>query len=102
MEVINVVHGVWVGVFIGADSHVTAFLAVRADVFPQSRRLFESAVAERAAARPLSGVDQLVVFQVLQATEPLPTDGTHVGLLPRVGAPMFTQTIQVAEAISAL
>lgn len=102
MEVINVVHGVRVGVVARADSHVTTLLPVCADVFPQGRGLFEAAVAERAAARPLPGVDELVVFQVLQATQPLPTDGTHVGFLSRVRAPVFPQTIQVAEAVPAL
>lgn len=102
MEVINVVHGVWVRVITGPDSHVTALLPVRTDVFPQRSRLFEAAVAERAAARSLSGVDELVVFEVLQAAQSLPTDGAHVGFLSRVRAPVFAQTVQVAEAVSTL
>ncbi len=102
MEVVNVIHGVWVRVITGTNSHVTAFLPVRADVFPQRRGLLEAAVAEGAAARSLSGVDELVVFEVLQAAQALPTDGAHVGFLPGVRAPVFAQTVQVAEAVSTL
>lgn len=102
MEIVNVIHGIWVRVVTGTNSHVAAFLPVCADVFPQRRRLLEAAVAEGAAARPLSGVDELVVFEVLQAAQPLPADGAHVGFLSGVCAPVFAQTVQVAEAVSTL
>lgn len=102
VEVVNVVHGVWVRVVAGADSHVTALLPVRADVLAQRRGLLEAAVAEGAAARPLAGVDELMVFEVLQAAQALPADGAHVGFLPGVRAPVFAQTVQVAEAVPAL
>lgn len=102
MKVVNVIHGVWVRVITGTDSHVTAFLPVRADVLPQCRGLLEAAVAEGAAARSLSGVDELVVFEVLQAAQALPADGAHVWFLPRVCASVFAQTVQVAEAVSTL
>lgn len=102
MEVVNVIHGVCVRVVTGTDPHVAAFLPVRADVFPQCGGLLESAVAEGAAARPLPGVNELVVFEVLQAAQALPADGAHVGFLPRVCAPVLAQTVQVAEAVSTL
>lgn len=102
MEVVYVIHGIWVCVIAGADPHVAAFLPVRADVFPQRRRLLEAAAAEGAAARPLSSVNQLVVLEMLQAAQTLPADGAHVRFLPGVRAPVFAQTVQVAEAVSTL
>lgn len=102
MEVVHVVQGVRVRVFTGAHSQVTAFLAVRANMLPQRRGLLEGAVAEGTAARPLPGVDELVVFEVLQAAQALPADGAHVRLLARVRAAMLAQTVQVAEAVPAL
>lgn len=102
MEIVNVIHGVWVRVVAGPNSQVTALLPVRADVFPQRRGLLEAAVAEGATARPLSGVDELVVLKVLQATQALSADGAHVRFLPGVCAPVFAQTVQVAEGVSAL
>lgn len=102
MKVVNVINGVWVRVITGTNSHVTAFLPVCADVFPQRCRLLKAAIAEGAAARPLAGVDELVVFEVLQAAQALPTDGTHIGFLSGVCAPVFAQTVQVAEAVSTL
>ncbi len=102
MEIVNVIHGVWVRVITGTNSHVTTFLPVRADVFPQRCGLLEAAVAEGAAARPLSSVDELVVFEVLQAAQALPADGTHVGFLSGVCASVFAQTVQVSEAVSTL
>lgn len=102
MEVVHIINGVLVRFVIGGDSHVTAFVAVGADVFPQRCGLFEGAVAEGTAARPLASVDELVVFEVLQAAQPLPTDGAHVRFLPRVRAAVLAQAIQVAEAVPAL
>lgn len=102
MEVVNIIHGIWVRVITGSDPHVTAFLPMRADVFPQRRGLLEAAVAEGAAAWSLSGVDELMVFEVLQAAQALSTDGTHVRFLSGVCAPVFAQTVQVAEAVSTL
>lgn len=102
MKVVNVIHGVWVRVIAGTNPHVTAFLPVRADMLPQRCRLFEAAVAEGAAARSLSSVDELVVFEVLQATQALPADGAHIRFLPCVCASVFAQTVQVAEAVSTL
>lgn len=102
MQVVNVVHGVRVRVVAGTDSQVAALLPVGADVFPQRRRLLEAAVAEGAAAGPLPGVDELVVLEVLQATQALPADGAHVGFLSSVRAPVLAQTVQVAEAVPAL
>lgn len=90
MEVINVIHSVWVCVIIGSNSHVTTFLPVRTDVFPQRCGLFEAAVAEGTAARPLSSVDKLVVFEVLKAAQALPAYGTHVRFLSCVRAPVFS------------
>lgn len=102
MKVVNVIHGVWVCLVASAQSHVATFLPVRADMLPQRRRLFKAAIAEGAAAGPLSGVDELVVFEMLQAAQTLPADGTHVGFLPRVRAAVFAQTVQVAETVAAL
>lgn len=102
MEIVYIIHGVRVRVITGSDPHVTAFLPVRADVFPQRCRFLEAAVAEGAAAGSLSGVDELVVFEVLQAAQALPADGAHVGFLSGVCAPVLSQTVQVAEAISTL
>lgn len=102
MEVVNIIHGVWVRVIAGANSQVTALLPVRADVFPQRCRLLEAAVAEGATAGSLSSVDELVVLEVLQAAQALPADGAHVWLLSRVRAPVFAQTVQVAEGVSTL
>lgn len=102
MKVVNVINGIWVRVVIGTNSHVTAFLPVRADVFPQRCRLLEAAVTEGAAAWPLPSVDELVMFEVLQAAQALPTDGTHIGFLPSVRAPVFAQTVQVPETVSTL
>lgn len=102
METVYVVQSIWVGVITGAHAHVAAFLAVRTDVFPQCSRLLEAAVAEGAAARSLPSVDELVVFEVLQAAQALPTDCTHIGFLSGVCAPVFAQTVQVAEAVSTL
>lgn len=102
MKVVNVIHGVWVRVVTGTNSHVTAFLPMCADVLPQRGGLLEAAVAEGAAARSLSGVDELVVFEVLQPAQTLPTDGAHVRFLSRVRASVFAQTVQVAEAVSTL
>lgn len=102
MEVVNVIQGIWICVISGTNSHVTPFLSVCADVFPQRCWLLEAAVAEWAAARPLTSVDELVVFEMLQAAQALPTDGTHIRFLSGVCAPMFAQTIQVAETVSTL
>lgn len=102
MEIVHVVDGVWVRVVAGADAQLPALLAVRADVFAQRRRLLEGAVAKGAAAGSLPGVDELVVFEVLQATQALPADGAHVRLLARVRAPVLAQTVQMAEAIPTL
>lgn len=99
MEVVNVVRVRVVG---GAYPHVAALLAVRAHVLAQRRGLLEGAVAERTAARPLPGVDELVVLEVLQAAQALPADGAHVGLLASVCAAVFAQAVQVAEAVPAL
>lgn len=101
MEAIDVVHGVWVRLLAGADAHVAALVAVRPGVLAQRRGFLEGAVAEGAAAGPLPGVDELVVLEVLQATQALPADGAHVGLLARVRAPVLAQTVQVAEAVAA-
>lgn len=84
MEVVHIIHGVWVRVVAGANSQVAALLPVRADVLPQRGGLLEAAVAEGATAGSLSSVDELVVFEVLQAAQALPADGAHVRLLPRV------------------
>ena len=102
METVYVVQSIRVGVITGAHAHVAAFLAVRTDVFPQRSRLLEAAVAEGAAARSLPSVDELVVFEVLQAAQALPADGAHIWFLPRVRASVFAQTVQVAEAVSTL
>lgn len=102
VEVVNVVQNVLLCFVHGNNPQVTALLPVRADVFAQRRGLLEAAVAEGAAAGPLPGVDQLVVFQVLQAAQALPTDGTNVRFFPGVRAPVFAQTVQVAEAVPTL
>lgn len=102
MKVVNVIHGIWVRVITGTNPHVTAFLPVCTDVLPQRRRLLEGAVAEGAAARSLSGVDELVVFEVLQAAQAFPADGAHIRFLPCMCASVFAQTVQVAEAVSTL
>lgn len=103
MQAVDVVDGVGVRL-LGAGGHgqMACLLSVRAHVLSQRRRLLEGAVAEGAAARPLAGVDQLVVLQVLQATQPLAADGTHVGLFAGVRAPVLAQAVQVAEAVAAL
>lgn len=102
VEIVHVVDGVRVSVVAGADPHVAALLAVRADVLPQRRRLLEGAVAEGAAAGSFPRVDQLVVLEVLQAAQALPADGAHVRLLAGVRAPVFAETVQVAEAVPTL
>lgn len=102
METVNVIQSIWVGVIAGAHAHVATFLAVRADVFPQCSRFLEAAVAEGAAARSLSSVDELVMFKVLQTAQAFPTDSTHIRFLSGVCAPVFAQTVQVAEAVSTL
>lgn len=102
VEIVHVVDGVWVRVVAGADAQLAALLAVGADVLAQRRRLLEGAVAEGAAAGSLPGVDELVVLEVLQATQALPADGAHVRLLARVRAPVLAQAVQMAEAIPAL
>lgn len=102
MQVVNVINSVWVRVIAGTDSHVAPLLAMSTDVFPQCSGFLEAAVAEGAAARPLSGVDELVVFEMLQAAQALPTYGTDIRLLPRVRASVFAQAVQMAETVSAL
>lgn len=102
MEIVNVIHGVWVRVITGPDSQVTTLLPVRADVFPQRCGLLEAAVAEGATTWPFSSVDELVVLEVLQATQALSADGANIGFLASVCAPVFAQTVQVAEGVSAL
>lgn len=102
MEIVHVINGVRVCVVAGADSQLPALLAVRADVFSERRRLLEGAVAKGAAAGSFPRVDELVVFEVLQATQALPADGAHVRLLTRVRAPVLAQAVQMAEAVATL
>lgn len=93
MEAVDVVQGVWVRILSHACLHVARLFTVSADMLAQRRRLLEGAVAEGAAAGFLSGVDALVVLQVLQSAQTLATDGTHVGLVTSVGALVLAQAI---------
>lgn len=102
MEVVNVVNSVWIGFIIASDSHVSTFLSVGSDVFSERRGLLEAAAAEGTAAGSLSGVDELVVLEMLQSAQTFPTDGTHVGFLSCVRASVFAQTVQMSETVPTL
>lgn len=102
MEVVYVVYGLLFLVLVAPDAHVPSLILVCAYVFAQRCWLLKGAVAIGAAAGPFSSVNELVVLEVLQSTQALPTDATDVRLLSGVCTAMFAQTVQVAEAVSAL
>lgn len=102
MKVVYIVDGLLFLVLIGPDAHVPSLILVCAHVFAQRCRLLKGAVAVGAAAGPLSSVNELVVLKVLQSTQAFPTDAADVRLLAGVRTAMFAQTVQMAEAVSAL
>lgn len=81
----------------------TRFSLVCTDqVFPEASGILEGALAQRASARSLAGVDALMVLKVLQPAEALSAHTAGVRLLARVRASMLAQAIQVAETRATL
>lgn len=79
------------------------FSLMHADqVLPETSGVLERALAQRASARSLAGVDALMVLEVLQAAEALSTHRAGVRLLARMRASVFAQAVQVAKTCAAL
>lgn len=72
------------------------------EVFPQTSRIFKASVAKWAAARPLSRVYALVVFQMLQAAEPFPADAAYIWFFTSVCAAVLPQAIEMTKLRSAV